>query len=232
MPFNPYYLFEFPIYYFIFAIGDFSLYHVSNFIHDVTIKKNARVSNVTPIPLQEWVLGNSVSYTFIYLIYTEKIGHLYFYLNEYDIVYTAISPVLYFLLQDFMFYIMHRIAHIPFLYKNIHCIHHKYRYPTSWAGRISHVIDSNLENIAFIFPALILPINIYLWGFCLIFSFIWGNFLHDSTNKINISYLNDNIDHCLHHYYGQKNCNFSYYFNHWDKLFGTYKKLKVNTQQI
>lgn len=231
MQFEIYYLFEFLFYYFILAIGDFSLYHVSNFIHDISIKKNTRVSKFEPLPLQEWVFGNSVSYTFIYLIYTKKTGYLYFSINEYNIFYTVISPILYLLLQDFIFYFMHRLVHTPMMYKKIHYIHHKFRYPTSWAGRISNVIDSNLENIAFTFPALVLPINIYLWQMCLVFSSFWGNFLHDSTNKISIPYLNDNTDHCLHHYYGEQNCNFAYYFNHCDKFFGTYKKLKVNCKK-
>jgi len=231
MQIEMYYLSEFLLYYFILALGDFSLYHMSNFIHDVTIKKDTRVSKIDPLPLQEWIFGNSVSYTFIYLIYTKKTGYLYFSTNEYNIFYTVISPILYLLLQDFIFYFMHRLVHTPMMYKKIHYIHHKFRYPTSWAGRISNVIDSNLENIAFTFPALVLPINIYLWQMCLVFSSFWGNFLHDSTNKISIPYLNDNTDHCLHHYYGEQNCNFAYYFNHCDKIFGTYKKLKVNCKK-
>ena len=224
MPINSQDIFEFIVYYVILAFGDFSLYHISNFIHDVTIKKDTRVSKVDPLPVQEWIFGNSISYTFIYLIYTKKTGYVYFSFSEYNIYYTIISPILYLLFQDFIFYFMHRLAHIPILYKNIHYIHHKFRFPTSWVGRISHSIDSNLENIAFTVPALVFPIHLYLWQFCLILSFFWGNLLHDSTNKISIPYLNDNSDHCLHHYYGQQNYNFAYYFNHLDKLFGTYKK--------
>ena len=45
--------------------------------------------------------------------------------------------------------------------------------------------------------------------------------------SISLKYINDNTDHCLHHYYGEKNYNFSYYFNHWDKLFGTYRNLRI-----
>ena len=60
------------------ALGDFSLYHITNFIHDISFKKDTKVSNLTPLPLQEWIVGNSVSYSFIYLVYTEKIGYLYF----------------------------------------------------------------------------------------------------------------------------------------------------------
>ena len=54
--------------------------------------------------------------------------------------------------------------------------------------------------------------------------FIWGNYLHDSTNRDSLYLLNDNSDHCLHHYYGENNYNFAYYFNYWDIIFRTYKK--------
>ena len=222
---NIYYLFEFIFYYSIFAIGDFSIYHTSNLIYDISLKKNSKISKITPVPLKEWVIGNSISYTMIYLVYTQKIGHLSF--ADFNFSNSILAPTLYLLSQDFIFFVMHRLAHTPFLYKRFHYVHHKFRYPTSWAGRFSHIVDSNLENIAFTFPAFFIPINVYLWWCCLIFSFIWGNFLHDSTNKISIKYINDNSDHCLHHYYGQKNYNFSYYFNHCDKFFGTYKKLTI-----
>ena len=219
---------EFISYYTLFALGDYSIYHISNIANDILIKKKLQRTNIVITPtFWEWSTGNSISYIFIYLIYTQKIGLLYFNFNQYNIIYTYISPIPFFLLQDFMFYVMHRAAHIPFLYKRIHYIHHKYRTPTSWNGRISHYVDSNIENIAFTLPALIIPIYSHIWMICLIFTFLWGNFLHDSTNKIRLRYFNDSTDHCLHHYYGEKNCNFSYYFNHWDKFFGTYKRMRI-----
>ena len=219
--------FQFILYFSLFSVGDYSLYFFTNTIQDFIFRTNKLTSVVHTPHFKEWVIGNSISYVFICLIQTSVIGKLYFNANEYSILYTIISPLLYFFIQDFCFFLMHRIAHIPFLYKNIHYVHHKYRYPSSWAGRISHIIDSNLENIAFTIPAIIIPMYWYSWWGCLIFTFIWGNFLHDSTNKKRIKYINDNIDHTLHHYYGERNYNFSYYFNHWDKLFGTYKSLRV-----
>jgi len=199
-------------------------------MNDIFFKKNKTTSEIIVPDFKDWCIGNSLSYVFIYMIYTEKIGQLYFDINDHNIFYTiVISPILYFLYQDLFFYVMHRIAHIPFLYNRIHYVHHQYRRPTSWGGRISHIVDSNLENIAFVLPAVIIPMYDDIWKACLIFTFFWGNFLHDSTNKIGLRYLNDSIDHCLHHKYGQKNSNYAYYFNHWDKWFGTYKKINVDT---
>lgn len=227
-----YTIIEFFTYFFLFAIGDFTIYFSTNKIYDILFRKPKKVSKFKLMYFPEFVLGNTVSYILIYLIYTQKIGFLYFDITQYNIIYTFISPFIYLFLQDFIFYILHRIVHIPFLYNNIHYLHHLNRYPSSWAVRVSHYIDSNIENIAFTAPALLFPIHSYLWKASLIFSSLWGNFLHDSTNKKNIKYMNDNHDHCLHHYYGLMNYNFSYYFNHWDIFFGTYKKRKPNLEII
>lgn len=216
-------LMEFIYYFMLLSTGDYSLYFLSNMAYE-KINKIDSIKNADILDFYDWVIGNAISYVFIYLIYTQKIGYLYVNLSEYTIIYTVISPFAYLFLQDFMFYILHRIAHIPFLYKWIHYVHHKQRPPTTWSGRISHHIDSNMENIAFTLPAMIMPINQYIWMVCLIFTFIWGNYLHDSTNRDSLYLLNDNSDHCLHHYYGENNYNFAYFFNHWDIIFRTYKK--------
>lgn len=227
-----YTIFEFLLYYVFFNLSDYSLYFVSNKVNDLIVNKKIRTSSFEIPTLYEWSIGNSVSYIFIYMVYTNKIGYLYFDNNEYNKFYTIISPGIYLFLQDFIFYLMHRAAHTPFLYKKIHYVHHKYRYPISWSARLSHWIDSNMENIAFTLPAVIIPINAYIWKACLILTMLWANFLHDNTNKIKLEFINDNTDHCLHHYYGEKNCNYSFYFNHWDKFFGTYKKMYINCEKI
>jgi lathosterol oxidase len=229
---NFYTFFEFLFFYLLFTFGDYSLYITTNKLHDLIINKKIRTSLVEIPSIVEWSIGNSISYIFIYMIYTNKIGVLYYDINKYNSIYTFISPSLYLLTQDFIFYVMHRTVHTPFLYKNIHYTHHKFRYPTSWVGRISHWLDSNIENVAFTLPAMFIPINLYIWKACLILTMFWGNFIHDNTNKVSIKYINDNTDHCLHHYYGEKNCNYSYYFNHWDKFFGTYKKMHIICDKI
>lgn len=222
----------FILYYSLFTVGDYSLYFITNKLNDVVCRKNKRTTVVDIPNIIDWSIGNSISYTFIYLIYTNKIGYLYLNIDDRGGVYTIVSPFIYLFYQDLAFYLTHRLAHTPFLYKKFHYMHHLYRRPSSWTTRISHYVDSNLENIAFTLPALFFPIHIYIWMTCMIFTLMWGNFIHDGTNQISLKLLNDNIDHCLHHSYGEKNCNFSYYFNHWDKIFGTYKKIKIQIGEL
>jgi sterol desaturase/sphingolipid hydroxylase (fatty acid hydroxylase superfamily) len=223
-----YYINELILYHLLFTMGDYSLYFITNKLNDAIFRKTQRTTAFKIPNIIDWSIGNSLSYTFIYLIYTNKIGYLYLNIGEKGEIYTIVSPFIYLFYQDLAFYTIHRLAHTPFLYKKIHYVHHLYRQPSSWVTRISHCIDSNLENIAFTLPALLFPIHIYIWMVCMLFTLIWGNFLHDSTNQISLKFANDNTDHCLHHSYGEKNCNFAYYFNHWDKIFGTYKTIRLN----
>ena len=213
----------FVLHFLIFALGDAALYYMTNTIYGFFLPPTGywtQLQLLTPI---EWIYGNIISYTLLHYIYSQQIGLLYFNIRKHNIIYTIISPILYFYLQDLLFYITHRLAHCNLLYRYIHYDHHMYKSPITWVSRLSHWVDSNLENVAFIIPALIIPMNIYIWFGCLIFTYAWATFLHDSRHKITLSYLNDNTDHALHHYYGKKSYNFAYYFNHWDKFFGTYK---------
>ena len=223
---------DFCTHFLLFAIGDVCLYYFTNTLYNRLFPPKARRTQIELLSLREWIQGNTISYGLLYFVYSERIGLLYFNANDYGVVYTLVSPILYFYAQDALFYAMHRLAHIDILYKYIHFQHHKYRRPTTWVSRISNWVDSNLENIAFIAPALFIPMNIYVWFTCLIFTYLWANFLHDSSHKIVLTNLNDNTDHSLHHYYGKHNYNFGFYFNHCDKFFGTYKKYKLDTDIV
>ena len=67
-------------------------------------EKYHKISKINKVNIPEfgdWVLGNAVSYIFIYLLYIQKIGYLYVNIADYSITYTLISPFAYFFLQDF-----------------------------------------------------------------------------------------------------------------------------------
>lgn len=211
----------------IFSIGDITLYYITNNIYCYLLPPKKIHKKLQLLSLYDWLTGNMISYLLLHFIYTQQIGKVYHDINKYNLGYTTLSPIIYFIGQDTLFYTLHRTAHSDLLYKYIHYEHHKYRKPITWVSRLSHWVDSNLENISFIAPALFIPINIYIWAICLIFTYLWANFLHDSDNKISLYFFNDNTDHSLHHYYGKKNCNFAFYFNYLDKFFGTYKLLNI-----
>ena len=51
------------------------------------------------------------------------------------------------LCEDFMSYWAHRAFHHPYLYKNIHYIHHKYKETLSFGAEIAHPIEFYVVNL-------------------------------------------------------------------------------------
>jgi sterol desaturase/sphingolipid hydroxylase (fatty acid hydroxylase superfamily) len=52
-------------------------------------------------------------------------------------------------IEDILFYSNHRFLHsVPFLYKNIHSIHHEYHVPISLAAEHAHVLEFLIGNLA------------------------------------------------------------------------------------
>jgi len=53
------------------------------------------------------------------------------------------------IVEDVLFYSNHRFLHsVPFLYKNIHSIHHEYHVPISLAAEHAHVLEFLIGNLA------------------------------------------------------------------------------------
>lgn len=63
----------------------------------------------------------------------------------------------YLLFTDYLIYWIHRIEHIPVIYKHVHKPHHKWVIPTPFASHAFHPIDGYAQSIPyhlfiFIFP--------------------------------------------------------------------------------
>lgn len=174
--------------------------------------------------LEHKTMGNMVIYIMFSSICKQWIGFLYSNISEYGIYYIPFSIISYFLLSDFLFFCFHRLCHTSLLYNTIHKYHHKFNPTTLWAVRASHWLDSNIENLAFTIPLMIIPIYTPILLIILIFTYTWSMLLHsDIQIKLHNSYVNDNRSHYIHHLYGKHNYNYAFFFSHMDKLMGTYK---------
>lgn len=210
--------------FFIFFIGDYILYKLINYIF--FLKNN----NSNLISIKEWLIGNSVSYFILTYLYWGILGNTYYNYNIsfYGLdwrIYILLTIICNIFLMDTFFYFLHRIAHISIVYDSIHYHHHKFRPITSWISRVSHWLDSNIENIAFTMPFIIIPTYCPIIWIILLFTFYWGCLIHDNGIKFEKKYINCPYTHNIHHKYGKKSYNYSYYFTHWDRIFKTYKKI-------
>lgn len=137
---------------------------------------------------------------------------------------------------DFFHYFMHFYLHKnPFLYRNVHKIHHKWAYPMPILTFYNHPFDYFLTNSIPTFLTLyIFPVNITYFQFILIHSYKTLLEIGGHSGKIVNSnsftqciwlprLLNVHLkteDHDLHH--SLNNCNYAKRFTLWDKVFGTY----------
>jgi len=183
--------------------------------------------------------------------FIEYITHLYikeiFYNNETTILcqqsffYDLQSFILVSFYFEITFDLFHYLSHLllhknTYLYKNIHKIHHKFKYPSCITTFYQHPVDMVLSNlIPTIITMYIIPVKPTYFQYIMIstykvFSEISGH-LGKYTKSISFSQfiwlpkmLNIELkieDHDLHH--SNNNCNYGKRFSLYDKIFGTYK---------
>lgn len=145
-------------------------------------------------------------------------------IQEYGVMYWALSIPLYLVLWDCVFYFGHRFLHLPVIYRFVHTKHHQCRAPVAWSALCIDPIDSIFEGfLPALTPLLIAPFHlttVYALNLLLMSCAMWNHTSakHWSSSKL---FLGPK-DHNLHHQFGQKNYNFAVLFSIWDRMFGTF----------
>lgn len=127
------------------------------------------------------------------------------------------------LIQSFHFYWVHRLLHVPFLYKHVHSLHHRSSSIAPWSGLsmhpVEHVIYLGLLAIFLVLPAH--PVHYIFMGYWLGLATATSHSGFESlvlgrgvTLKIGSFF------HQLHHRYFE--CNYGNIEMPWDRWFGTH----------
>lgn len=66
-----------------------------------------------------------------------------------------------FIYQDYAMYWMHRMYHIPFMYKHFHKMHHKYKQPTAFSVTALHPVEIIHMQLVMAMPLFVIPVH---WG--------------------------------------------------------------------
>jgi len=134
-------------------------------------------------------------------------------------IYTIIIDIIMFIfIIEILFYYSHRLLHIPYLYKKIHSIHHKYTAPNALISLYAHPIEYIISNIL---PVMIGPllckshiITIWIW---ILISLFNAMTVHSGYK---IFFIPNSTKHDYHHKLFK--CNFGV-LNVLDYLHGTLK---------
>ncbi len=127
-------------------------------------------------------------------------------------------------IHDFHFYCIHRLIHIPFLYKWIHYIHHRSVNPSPWSSLSMHPLE-HLLYFSTMFWHFLLPSNPIIALYQLHFAGFGAVPGHVGFDKVELSKDSAFDTHSYMHYLHHKHFNVNYGGDGlvpFDRVFGTY----------
>lgn len=179
--------------------------------------------------------------------FLRKMGHgsLYFDISEQGWGYYFFSIAFMIVAHDTYFYWMHRLMHQPTLFRWFHLVHHKSSNPTPYTSFSFHPLESIVEFGIVPLIALLMPIHASALFLFTLWSIVFNIMGHTGyefspsgfTRHRIFKWINTPTHHNMHH--KVSNCNYSLYFNFWDRVMGTnhpeydqyFEQIKHRTQQ-
>nr|XP_022908522.1 methylsterol monooxygenase 1-like [Onthophagus taurus] len=150
---------------------------------------------------------------------------VYYGFSDYPWWWLILQVPVVFIYQDYATYWLHRIYHTPFLYKNFHKMHHKYKQPTAWSVTAIHPVESSHIQLTLMIPIFVIPVHWASFYACALYAYYHGIIDHSGINFKAFwwqPWQPDAIFHDNHHQYFHVNFAFNIYF--WDILHGTYRR--------
>ncbi|KAJ8957184.1 hypothetical protein NQ318_007746 [Aromia moschata] len=127
--------------------------------------------------------------------------------------------------EDYCTYWLHRIYHLPFLYKWFHKLHHKYKQPTAFATTAIHPFESLHIQMTLVLPLFVVPLHWCPFYIVALYTYYHGIIDHSGINFKSYwwqPWQPDAIFHDNHHQYFH--VNFAFNIEIWDKIHGTYRR--------
>jgi lathosterol oxidase len=176
---------------------------------------------------KEWLwsfynlLGNAVLTAPLCALIVSGRSKVYFDISEYGSAYFVSSIALQLALTELLVYWVHRILHLPALYKLLHVHHHQFRTPSPWTSMAFHPLDSFAQAAPHHLCAFLFPVHAGVYLFAIMFLQAWSTSIHERVSWTRAPLLNYTAHHTVHHKFNRYN--FGQFFTLCDRLFGTYK---------
>lgn len=159
---------------------------------------------------------------------------LYFDWGRHGLLWSLLEFPLVFIPTDYITYWLHRIYHMPFLYKHFHKLHHTYKQPTAFSVTAIHPVEFLNIQLVYIAPMFLMNIHAGTYMFYLIYIYYHGIVDHSGINFKAYwfqPWQPDCIFHDNHHQYFH--VNFGFNVELWDRLHGTLRqKDKIYREDI
>lgn len=183
------------------------------------------------------VISMTIFATISYIVFTALKPYnniQYGTIAEYGWGYFGLSFVWMFFLHDAYFYWIHRLMHLPSLYRWIHRVHHQSTNPSPWTAYAFHPVEAILEAGIAPVIAFTLPVNRYGFTIFMIFQLAYNVYGHLGYELIPLAWrqtrlgrwINTSTAHNLHHHFFKGN--YGLYTRIWDRWLGTESEKGTN----
>lgn len=137
-----------------------------------------------------------------------------------------------FIYQDYITYVNHRVYHIPFLYKNFHKLHHKYKQPTAFSVTAIHPVEIVHMQLSLVLPIFVVPLHWVMFYAVGLYTYYHAILDHSGiTFKAHWwqPWQPDAIFHDNHHQY--THVNFGFNIELWDhvSVAQTFLRIAINS---
>jgi sterol desaturase/sphingolipid hydroxylase (fatty acid hydroxylase superfamily) len=179
----------------------------------------------------KWTMSTFAIYTVLsvgaYLLYVAGYTRRYAEVSEYGWTYFFFSILVMIVLHDAYFYWTHRLLHWKPLFRRVHRVHHQSFNPSPWAAFSFHPVEAVISFGILPLILVLIPFHEVALKLFLVYMTImnvWGHvgyefFPRGFTRHRLAKWHNTSTHHNMHH--SRVHCNYSLYFNLWDRLMGT-----------
>lgn len=140
------------------------------------------------------------------------------------------------IIQDIYFYWTHRFLHVPFMFKNVHLLHHRSTDTNAWSAYSFHPVEAVFQIGIIPLLAFIAPVHevaLICFGVLLFLITVYGHSGYELRHKKGkaLDIFNSSLHHFQHHKY--VHYNFGIFLRIWDKVFGTeYPKYELELDEL
>merc|ERR1712038_98493 len=179
-------------------------------------------------------LGSVLSAGLATWIFNGGYTSLYFEFGKHGILWSLLEFPIVFIPTDYITYWLHRIYHMPFLYKHFHKLHHTYKQPTAFSVTAIHPVEFFNIQAVYIAPMFLMDIHAGVYIFYILYIYYHGIVDHSGITFKALwfqPWQPDCIFHDNHHQYFH--VNFGFNVTLWDRLHGTLRqKDKIYREDI
>jgi len=142
--------------------------------------------------------------------------------SQYGYAWLILQVPVTFIWQDYWTYWTHRILHLPWIYKNVHKLHHTYKQPSAFSVTALHPIELVWIYSIYMSPLFLFPVHYAPFAMIMMYTYYHGILDHSGITFKHYwwqPWQPDCIFHDNHHQYFHVNFGFNIKF--WDEIHGT-----------